>query len=103
MFSAEFDGVLFVEGQPAGVQHLGSVEVKIGGLLTQAQLKSLDAVKGRLADQVRGRGGNCLVDFKYGQRSRFLASMFGLDDVSWYGSGMAATISPEERSKLLAR
>jgi len=102
MYCSEYDEVLFVEGRPALVKSLGPVEVRIAGFLSQAQLKSLDAVKRRLADAARAMGGNSVIDFKYGQRSRFLASLVGLDDVSWYGSGVAAIIADDERAKLLA-
>ena len=103
MYSAEYDGVLFVEGRPPGVTTLGPVDVRIHGIVSQAQLKSLDAVKAQMAAAVKAKGGNALIEFTYGQKSRFLASIFGLDDVSWYGSGIAAEISAEEKARLLKR
>jgi hypothetical protein len=93
MHFSEYDGVWFIEGKPNAFRVLGNIEVKVGGVFTPGQLRSLDDVKRLMADQVRGKGGNAVIDFAYGQRSvGFWASLFNLDDVVWYGTGKIALI-----------
>lgn len=92
MFATAAFGIVFVEGECPGCREIGPVSVRIGGMFTQSQLKSLDDVKRQLAAAVSRMGGNGLVRFKYGQRSTFWASIFNLDGVSWYGEGVAAEL-----------
>jgi hypothetical protein len=92
MYYAEFQGVYFVEGSPTGAVSIGSVSTELNGFFSQNQLKSLDDVKIRLCALVRERGGNAVIDFKYGQRSTFLKGLFGMDNVMWYASGMIARV-----------
>lgn len=93
MFTSTFEGIRFVEGRPPGAVILGPVDVRIGGVLRSAQLRSLDDVKRLMAERVRSAGGNAVVDFQYGQRSvGFWASLFQRDDVNWYGKGMIASL-----------
>lgn len=94
MYETVFDGVRFFEGRPAGARGIEPVRVEIGGMIRSAQLKNLDDVKAAMADRVRGRGGNAVIDFKYGQKSvGFLRSLFQRDDVNWYGEGVIAFVS----------
>lgn len=87
----QHDGVLFSEGCPSGIREIGPLEVILddqwfGG----SQLKSLDDVKTELAKQVKAVGGNTLFRFTYGQKSvGFWKSLFSVDDVSWWGKGVA--------------
>ena len=81
-------GVLFVEGECPGCHEIGPASVCIGGMFTQSQLKSLDDVKLQLAAAVTQMGGNGLIRFKYGQRSKF----WSLDGLTWYGEGVAAEV-----------
>ncbi len=99
MYSAEYQGVFFVEGAPAGAQRLAPVSTELNGLFSHNQLKSLDDLKSRLCVLVRERGGNAVVDFKYGQRSTFWKGLLGMDDVHWYASGTIAQIDPAVLSK----
>lgn len=93
MYVSVFDGITFIEGMPDGATLVGAIEVSIDGILSSAQLKTLDDVKQIMADRARASGGNAIVNFKYGQRSvGLLASLFQRDDVSWYGSGTIARI-----------
>ena len=93
MYESTFDGVRFIEGRPAKAQVLKRICIEIGGVFRSAQLKSLNDVKGIMAREVLSKGGNAVVDFKYGQRSvGFLASIFQLDDVNWYGEGWIAIV-----------
>lgn len=99
MYSAEFQGIYFVEGSPPGAQRMSPVSTELNGLFSQNQLKSLDDVKSRLCAIVRERGGNAVIDFKYGQRSTFWKGLIGMDDVHWYASGMVAQIDPASLAK----
>jgi len=92
MFATFAAGIVFIEGECHGCREIGPVSVRIGGMFTQAQLKSLEDVKRQMAATVSQMGGNGLIRFKYGQRSTFWASIFGLDGVTWYGEGVAAEL-----------
>ncbi len=100
MYQSELEGVLFIEGQPEGVRSIGHVEVKLNGAFSQAQLKSLEDVKRELIKKVRAKNGNCLINFKYGQRTSFWTTLISLDDVGWYGSGDVVSISDAERDAI---
>lgn len=99
MYFAEFQGVYFVEGALVGAQRISPVSTELNGLFSQNHLKSLDDVKRRLCVIVRERGGNAVVDFKYGQRSTFWKGLVGMDDIHWYASGMVAHIDPASLPK----
>lgn len=99
MYYAEYQGVYFVEGAPADAARLGPVSTELNGAFSQSQLKTLDDVKARLCVLVRERGGNAVIDFKYGQRSSFWKSIFGMDDVLWHASGTIARIDPAKLPK----
>jgi hypothetical protein len=92
MYSAEYKGILFVEGMPENCTVIRDISTEINEFFGQSQLKSLDDVKDRMVYVVAKCGGNAVVDFKYGQRSSFWKSLFGLDDVMWYASGKIAII-----------
>lgn len=90
-----YDEVYFIEDEIPSVNILKHIDVKIYGIFSQAQLKSLNDVKKLLASKVKRAGGNCLMNFRYGQKSSFLTTLMGLDDVSWYGAGDVVTIDPK--------
>jgi hypothetical protein len=83
-----FEGVFFTEASP-NARLLGPVHVEIS-----RQNSNLFEVKAQLAAQVRSRGGNALVNFRYGQRAhrglKLLA--FKWDTESWHGEGDAALL-----------
>jgi hypothetical protein len=94
MYETTCDGVRFIEGRPAKARVIEPIRVEIGGVVRSAQLKNLDDVKRAMAEKVRARGGNAVIDFKYGQKSvGFLRSLLQLDDVNWYGEGTVAVVS----------
>lgn len=97
MFTTTTDGVMFVEGEIPGCRQIKPISVKIHGAFSQAQLKSLDDVKKKMASIAKQHGGNAVVQFKYGQRSTFWTTLLGIDDVSWYGDGIIA-LAPSPRS-----
>jgi len=42
------------------------------------------------------RGGNCICDFTYGQRSTMMSSLFTRDGVFWYGAGVICSVDPSD-------
>jgi len=98
MYSTEYKGVWFVEGNAEGAHLIEPIKVTINGLLVQNQLKTLDDVKDKMVAKVRAKNGNAVLCFKYGQRSTFWRSIVGMDDVHWYASGVIAII-PDPKPK----
>ena len=93
MHTTVFDGIKFVEGCPPSAKVIKPITVKIGGVLTSAQLKNLDDVKRLMVNQTRAAGGNAVIEFKYGQKSvGFWRSLIDRDDVHWYGEGKVALL-----------
>ena len=92
MYSSVYKGVLFVEGMPENCTVIQDISTEINELFGQSQLKSLDHVKDKMVEVVKSAGGNAVVDFKYGQKSTFWKSLFGLDGVMWYASGKIAIV-----------
>lgn len=99
MYFAEFKGVYFIEGSPKEAHAIEEISSELNGFFSQNQLRSLDDLKDKMKDYVIQRGGNCVIDFKYGQRSTFFKSLFGMDNVFWYGTGKIAKIDPNELQK----
>ena len=92
MHKSEYDGIVFIEGIPSNCKVVRHCEVSIIGFFSQAQIKSLNDVKAKLAKQAKLLNSNAIINFKYGQKSNFWA-IFGIDDVAWYGSGDIAIIT----------
>ena len=90
MYFSDFKGVFFIEGAPHEAQTLEAISSELNGFFSQNQLRSLDDLKEKMKDYVLQRGGNCVIEFKYGQRSTFWKSIFGMDNVFWYGTGKIA-------------
>lgn len=89
-FCTVYEGVMFVEGTEPYVRLLGEVKCDLS-FKFGAQLKNLNDVKRELAARARNMGANAVLNFKYGQKSRWLA----VDDVAFFGSGTAAVLSDE--------
>jgi hypothetical protein len=100
MHWSEFDGVIFVEGQLPCADIIGHTKCRLHGIFSQVQLKNLNDVKRRLACNVKSKGGNSLMNFKYGQKSSFWTTLISVDNVNWYGEGDIARISHGELEKL---
>ncbi len=91
------DSIAFFETIPENATAIENVQIEIGGIISQAQLKTLKDVKRELAARAHRAGGNAIVNFSYGQKSvGFLRSLFQLDDVNWHGSGTIAIVSFED-------
>ncbi len=87
------DGVYFTEDSPPTIRSFGSVAIELGGIVRQAQLKTLTDVKSALAKKAKAAGGNAIIRFQYGQKSvGFWRSILQLDDINWYGRGEIALL-----------
>ena len=89
-----FNGIIFIEssvnGQIVG-QLKSDLSFKIG-----AQLKTLNDVKADLVNKAVTIQANCVSEFKYGQKSRWLA----IDDVAYFGIGNAVQLTQDEYRKI---
>jgi hypothetical protein len=90
-----FENVLFIECDLPEMQPIAPVAVDLSFKLG-AQLKNLNDVKKGLADSARSFNCNCVANFKYGQKSRWLA----IDDVAYFGSGTAGRLSLEDFTRI---
>jgi len=86
-----FDNIVFVEGAAEEARMLAPVKVDLSFKIG-AHFKNLNDVKLSLAEQCRNSGGNCVCNFKYGQKSRWLA----IDDVAYFGDGSACVLSEDD-------
>ncbi len=82
-YKTVYDDVIFIEGTDNRVNVKGNVKYKYVSFNSQ--------LKGSLASQAKLQKCNCVVEFKYEQKS----SWFSLDDTKWYGEGKCG-ILPEE-------
>lgn len=85
-----YDNIIFIEGSDNRVSIKGTVTYTYGSF--GSQLKGLNSVKASLANQAKSKKCNCIVDFKYGQKS----SWFSLDDTKWFGNGKCGVLSEED-------
>jgi hypothetical protein len=95
-YSTVFDGIIFVESMEPDSRILGKIACDLS-FKFGAQLKNLNDVKTDLAAKARGMGANAVLDFKYGQKSRWLA----IDDVAYFGSGAAAVLPAYKYSEII--
>src|SRR5690606_15109182 len=86
------DGIIFCETEFLHAVAVQQVQQVIHGFFSQAQLKNLGDVKAALAKNARMLDCNCVMHFTYGQKSGCLTWFLGLDDVSWYGAGIASRV-----------
>ena len=87
-YRTEFDGVIFDEGPIDGMKRIRDLSTQLNSGFGQDQLRSLIDVKQAMACEVLSTGGNCIENFKYGQRNgSFWQQMLSVDNVLWYGKG----------------
>lgn len=91
-----YNGILFLESDVPMMRGVKRVEVDLSFVLG-AQLKNLNDVKCALAAQAQNMACNCIANFKYGQKSRWLA----MDDVAFFGSGIAGILPETEFAKYI--
>ena len=89
MYVSKYKGILFIEGSPPNAENFGEISIKLKSFLSQE--KSLDDVKDQMCQIVLSKGGNSVINFKYGQKSTFWQ-----DKVFWYGSGEIALVNPDD-------
>ena len=94
-YSTIFDEIIFIEGIEPNSKTLAKIECDLSFKIG-AQLKNLNDVKKDLAAKAHNIGANAILDFKYGQKSRWLA----IDDVAYFGSGIAAIFSPVKYAEI---
>ena len=92
-----FNGFIFIEGPTEDGERISMVRADLSFKIG-AQLKNLNHVKADLAAKASYFGCNCVCDFTYGQKSRWLA----IDDVAYFGSGVAVRLSPESYQNVIA-
>ncbi len=96
-----YKDIIFIEGYEEHIQNFGHIEYQKGLKLYNNQMKNLDDVKEQLAEKAKALGGNCIINFKYGQKntSWFKSILLSYDDnVNWYGDGQVVLL-PAERYK----
>lgn len=97
-YSTLYKDFIFVEGDEAYAKSLGVVKSDLS-FTFGAQLKNLNDVKESLMVQAKAKGANALIQFKYGQKSRWLA----IDDVAFYGEGIAVVMNEETIDAILEK
>ncbi len=97
-FTTVHNGIVISEGKLDSLRTLGDVKCDLGRR-PGAQFKSLRDVKDELCRQAKNFGANAILEFTYGQKSRWLA----WDDVSFYGKGIAVTISEADYQQYLSK
>lgn len=90
-YTVVYNEIVFVEGNYNNAVLGSKVECDLS-FVFGAQLKSLRDVKNNLAEKAKASGYNAIIDFTYGQKSRWLA----IDDVAFWGKGKLAKIPHED-------
>ncbi len=99
----KYKDIYFIENNVDnfGKRSIKDINVDIDGMFCNSQLKSLGDVKEKMYNIAKRYNGNAIINFKYGQKSTFLKSIFGLDDVCWYGKGLLMFFGDDEIRELL--
>jgi hypothetical protein len=97
-YTTVFEGIVFIEGRHPNANILKNIKVDLGYTFG-AQLKNLADVKREIAFQVKSLGGNCFLDFQYGQKSKWLA----IDDVAFWGSGKIALLPQDIYNEIISK
>jgi len=91
-----YNDIIFIEAPFGDGQVVSKVSADLSFKIG-AHLKNLNDVKADLAAKAKQLGCNLICEFKYGQKSRLLA----IDDVAFFGSGIAMKVSPETYSNII--
>ena len=92
-----YNGVIFIETPEAAGERVAAIAADLS-FRFGAQLKNLNDVKADMAAKAAYRGCNCVSEFKYGQKSRWLA----IDDVAYFGKGIAVRLPKETYGEIMA-
>ena len=90
-----YNGIIFIETPIDEGVKISAISADLSFKIG-AQLKNLNHVKSELAAKAAAKNCNCISEFKYGQKSRWLA----IDDVAYFGNGVAVKLSPEAYQKI---
>ena len=81
-YTTLYNDIVFIEGNNEDANIVGNINsdlsFKIG-----AQLKNLNDVKQDMSIKAKALGANCILDFTYGQKSRWLFSSAFLPPSHW--------------------
>lgn len=94
-YTTFYEGVCFIEGNHPNAKQIQRIKADLS-FRFGAQLKNLNDVKAELASQAKILGCNAVIHFTYGQKSRWLA----IDDVAFFGEGIASIIPENELIEL---
>ncbi|MCL2671690.1 MAG: hypothetical protein FWF10_06610 [Clostridiales bacterium] len=95
-YPTNYKGIIFVETPLSEGQIVSKVQVDLSFKIG-AQLKNLNDVKDGLVSRAKALHCNCISDFKYGQKSRWIA----IDDVAYFGSGTALRLPEDAYQRIL--
>lgn len=94
-YTTVYKDFVFVEGDNSKAVRKTKIKANLSGF--GAQLKNLNNVKDSLIFTAKLHECNCILDFKYGQKTSF----FSIDDVKFYGSGICAVLPKNEYNKII--
>ncbi len=97
-YTVVHNGVVFVEGECPQAVVIAPVKADLS-FRFGAQLKNLNHVKDELVQKAKAAGGNCIKNFEYGQKSRWLA----VDDVAFWGKGVCCLIPEPSYSEIVEK
>lgn len=95
-YRSVYKGVIFIEGDCSSGDILGTCDTDLSFSLG-AQLKSLRDIKDIMVENVHVLGGNAVINFTYGQKSRWLA----IDDMAFWGKGKVTRLPNDVYDKIL--
>ena len=96
-YPTSHNGMIFIEAPVEEGRMVGAIRADLSFKIG-AHLKTLNDVKEDLAIKAGAAGCNCVSEFKYGQKSRFLA----IDDVAYFGSGVAVQLPQDAYQRIIS-
>ncbi len=94
-YTSVYKGFIFIEGNNPKAERKLKIKADLSGI--GAQMKTLNNVKDSLIFSAKMHGCNCILDFKYGQKTAW----FSFDDVKYYGSGVCAVLPKDEYDRII--
>ena len=91
-----YKGIIFIEASVDEGTKVSAIAADLSFKIG-AQLKNLNDIKDELAFKAESLRCNCVSEFKYGQKSRWLA----IDDVAFWGNGVATRLSPDTYQEII--
>ena len=94
-YTTIYKDIIFVEGDNPKAVRKTKINANLTGI--GAQMKNLNNVKDNLIFSAKLHKCNCILDFKYGQKT----ALFSFDDVKFYGSGVCAVLPDDEYDRII--